>query len=153
MSALEKRRTTRARARDKIEFESAQRTFSLEKRKRARRTKRVISSSVKGADGKPIATTLEKSGGIFFVESSFLGRWRRSSRASFSPQTCMFGWTSVICVLRSEEEEKKRDSTRALNYKSILFIFILIFYTCSIISVSSSLLRKFSSLLRAADFD
>ena len=56
--------------------------------------KRAISSSVKGADGKPIARTLENLLGLFsfFVEEEE----KRSSRASFSPQTEMFGWTSVI---------------------------------------------------------
>ena len=56
--------------------------------------KRAISSSVKGADGKPIARTLEN---LFVLFSFFVEEEeKRSSRASFSPQTEMFGWTSVI---------------------------------------------------------
>ena len=56
--------------------------------------KRAISSSVRGADGKPIARILEYLLVLFsfFVEEEE----KRSSRASFSPQTEMFGWTSVI---------------------------------------------------------
>ena len=56
--------------------------------------KRAISSSVKGADGKPIARILEY---LFVLFSFFVEEEeKRSSRASFSPQTEMFGWTSVI---------------------------------------------------------
>ena len=49
---------------------------------------------MKGADGKPIARILEY---LFVLFSFFVEEEeKRSSRASFSPQPEMFGWTSVF---------------------------------------------------------
>ena len=50
---------------------------------------------MRGADGKPIARILEN---LFVLVFSFFveEKEKRSSWASFSPQTYMFGWTSVI---------------------------------------------------------